>query len=146
MLTACQPAIPAVKPAWITFKNQEYGYEFRYPSAARVDVTLKDASQVEVQIGPGDPFQVTGTLEYTSADMLYYLDTPSIGERTIGENIWSEFALPDGYCDATGCSSPMYALRMESGNILFTVIFFSQKTTTELQEEILATFKISNKP
>ena len=115
-----------------------------------MDVTLKDASQVKVQIGPGDPFEVNVTLQYTSADVLYYLDTPASGERTIGENIWSEFLLPDGYCDATGCSSPMYALKMESkmesGNILFTVVFFSQKTITELQEEILATFKISNQP
>ena len=145
MLTGCQPA-DVVEPAWITFKNQEYGYEFRYPSEARVEVTLKDASQVKVHVGTGDPFQVTVTLEYSSADLLYYLDTPAIGEQSIGENIWSEFLLPDGYCDAAGCSSPIYALKMESGNILFTVIFYSQKGTTELQEEILATFKISNRP
>ena len=109
---------------------------------------LQDASQVKVQIEPGDPFEVMVTLQYTSADVLYYLATPSSGERTIGENIWSEFLLPDGYCDATGCSAPMYALKMESkmksGNILFTVIFHSQKTTTEMQEDILATFKISD--
>lgn len=145
MLTSCQPAV-IVEPAWITFKNQEYGYEFQYPREARVDVILKDASQAKVQIGPGDPFEVIVMLQYTFADVLYYLDTPASGERTIGENIWSEFLLPDGYCDATGCSSPIYALKMESGNILFTVVFFSQETTTELQEEILATFKISNKP
>jgi len=145
MLTSCQPTL-IVEPAWITFKNQEYGYEIRYPSAARVDVTLKDASQVKVQMEPGDPFEVVVTLQYTSADVLYYLDTPSSGERTIGGNIWSEFLLPDGYCDAVGCSTPIYALKMESGNILFTVIFHSQKTTTELQEEILATFKISEQP
>lgn len=145
MLTSCQPVV-IVEPAWITFKNQEYGYEFQYPREARVDVTLKDASQVKVQIGPGDPFEVNVTLEYTSADALYYLDTPVSGERTIGKNIWSEFLLPDGYCDAAGCSAPMYALKMESGNILFTVVFFSQQTITQLQEEILATFKISNRP
>jgi len=111
-----------------------------------VDVALQDASQVKVQIEPGDPFEVMVTLQYTSADVLYYLDRPSSGERTIGENIWSEFLLTDGYCDATGCSRPIYALKMEAGNILFTVIFHSQKTTTELQEEILATFKISDQP
>ena len=145
LLTSCQPAL-IVEPAWITFKNQEYGYEFRYPSEARVDVLLQDASQVKVQIEPANPFEVIVTLQYTPADMLYYLDTPSSGERTIGENVWYEFLLPDGYCDATSCSIPIYALKMEAGNILFTVIFHSQETTTELQEEILATFKISDKP
>ena len=106
---------------------------------------LQDASQVKVQIEPGDPFEVMVTLQYTPTDALYYLDTPSSGDRTIGENIWSEFLLPDGYCDATSCSTPIYALKMEADNILFTVIFHSQETTTELQEEILATFKISDK-
>ena len=86
------------------------------------------------------------TRQYTPADVLYYLDTAPSGERAIGENVWSEFLLPDGYCDATGCSTPIYALKMEADNILFTVIFQSQKTTTELQGEILATFKIADKP
>ena len=143
LLTSCQPAL-IVEPAWITFKNQEYGYEFRYPSEARVDVILQDASQVKVQIEPAKPFEVMVTLQYTPADVLYYLDAPSSGERSIGENVWSEFLLPDGYCDA--CSRPIYALKMEAGNILFTVIFHSQETITELQEKILATFKISDKP
>ena len=107
-----------------------------------MDVLLQDASQVKVQIEPANPFEVMVTLQYTPADMLYYLDTPSSGERTIGENVWSEFLLPDGYCDA--CSTPIYALKMDAGNILVTVIFHSQETTTELQEEILATFKISD--
>ena len=110
-----------------------------------MDVTLQDASQVKVQIEPGDPFEVTVTLQYTPTDVLYYLDNPSSSERTIGENIWSEFLVPDGYCDATGCSKPIYALKMEAGNILFTVVFHSQKTTTELQEDILATFKVSDR-
>ena len=145
LITSCQPAL-IVEPAWITFKNQEYGYEFRYPSNARVDVLLDDASQVKVQIEPANPFEVMVTLQYTSADVLYYLDTASNGERNIGENVWSEFLLPDGYCDATNCSRPIYALKMEADNILFTVVFHSQKTTTELQDEILATFKISDKP
>lgn len=142
----CQPPFPDVEPAWITYTNQEYGYEFKYPTEARVEVTLKDASQVKVHVGAGEPFQVIVRIDYSPADALYYLDTAAIGERKIGENTWSEYLLPDGYCDAVGCSEPIYSLQMEWGDILYTATFRSQETTTELQEEILATFKISSKP
>ncbi|MCI0549677.1 MAG: hypothetical protein L0287_01845 [Anaerolineae bacterium] len=146
LTTGCQPPFPEVEPAWITYTNQEYGYEFKYPGTVRVEITLEDASQVKVHAGVGDPFQVIVKIDYSPGDVLYYLDTAAIGERTIGENTWSEYVLPDGYCDATVCSPPLYALQMESRGILFTVTFYSQKSTTELQEKILGTFKISDKP
>lgn len=146
VLTGCQPAFPEVEPAWITFTNQEYGYEFKYPSEARVEVVLKDASQVKVHIETDHPFQMTVSIDHAPNDVFHYLDTAANDERQIGENVWFEFILPDGYCDAVGCSAPIYALQMEWDGVLYTAIFHSQESTTELQEEILATFKIAGKP
>ena len=146
LVTGCQPPLPEVEPAWITFTNQEYEYEFKYPGAVRVDVVLKDASEIKVHVEPSDPFQLRVVTDYSPADVFYFLDTESSGERKIGDNVWFEFVLPDGYCDAHLCSTPLYALQMEWGNALYIVTFFSQETTTGLQEEILATFKISGKP
>ena len=144
--TGCQPPFPEVEPAWITFTNQEYGYEFRYPGEARVEVVLEDASQVKVHIETDHPFQMTVSIHHAPNDVFYYLDTAANDERQIGENVWFEFILPDGYCDAVGCSAPIYALQMEWDGVLYTAIFHSQESTTELQEEILATFKIASKP
>ncbi len=144
--TGCQPPFPEVEPAWITFTNQEYGYEFKYPGEARVEVVLEDASQVKVHIETDHPFQMTVRVDYSAAEVFYYLDTEASGQRTIGENVWFEFILPDGYCDAIGCSEPIYALQMEWGEVLYTATFQSQETTTELQEEILSTFRIAGKP
>ena len=146
IMTACQPAFPEVGPAWITFTNQEYGYEFKYPSQARVEVTLKDASQVKVHIETDQPFEMIVSIDHSPTDVFYYHENQANDERQIGENVWFEFILPDGYCDAVGCSEPIYALQMEWGDVLYTATFHSQETTTELQEEILATFKISDKP
>lgn len=146
ILTGCQPPFPEVEPAWITFTNQEYGYEFKYPSEARVDVLLKDASQVKVHIETDHPFQMTVSIDHAPNDVFYYLDTAANDERQIGENVWFEFILPDAYCDAVSCSAPIYALQMEWDGVLYTAIFHSQESTTELQEEILATFKIASKP
>ncbi len=146
LMTGCQPPFPEVGPAWITFTNQAYGYEFKYPNEARVEVALKDASQVKVHIETDHPFEMTVSMDHSPTDVFYYLDTKANDERRIGENVWFEFILPDGYCDATGCTKPIYALQMEWGDVLYTATFRSQKTTTALQEQILATFKISGKP
>jgi hypothetical protein len=135
-----------VEPASKTFTNQECAYEFQYPSEVRVEIMDKNTSQLKVHAGTGEPFQVTCAREYSPGDALHYLDTQATGERKIGENLWSEYSLPDGYCDAVGCSAPLYALRMESAGVLYTVTFYSQETTTEGQEEILSTFHISSSP
>lgn len=137
---------PTAEPVWVTFTNEEYGYQFEYPAGVKVEITNKDAGQVRVDAGAGDPFQVTATREYSPGDALYYLDTQAVGERRIGKNLWSEYSLPDGYCDAVGCSPPLYALQMESAGVLYTVTFYSQETTTEQQEKILSTFRISGRP
>ena len=146
VVSGCQPPFPEVEPAWITFSNQEYGYEFKYPSEVRVEVVPEDASQVKVHIETDHPFEMTVRMDHSPNDVFYYLDTTANDERKIGENVWFEFILPDGYCDATGCSAPIYALQMEWGDVLYTATFRSQETTTELQEEILGTFKVSGKP
>ena len=109
-------------------------------------MTNKDASQVKVHAGTSDPFLVTAARDYSPAEAALYLDTASVGEREIGESLWSEFLLPDGYCDASRCSPPIYALRMGLGAVLYTVTFTSQDRTTELQESILSTFRVSGTP
>ena len=146
ILIGCQPPLPEVEPAWITFTNQEYGYEFRYPTQARVDVVLEDASRVTVHIETDPSFELTVRMNHSPKDVFHYLDTEATDERKIGENVWFEFILPDGYCDGLDCVAPIYALQMEWGDALYTATFRSQETTTELQEDILATFKVSGKP
>ena len=146
IIMGCQPPFPEVEFAWITYINREYGYEFKYPNEARVEVVLEDASQVEVHIETDRPFQMTVRMDHTPNDVFYYLDTEANDERQFGDNVWFEFILPDGYCDAIGCSAPIYALQMEWDGVLYTATFRSQERTSELQEEILATFKVSGKP
>jgi len=144
VLTGCGSA--TTEPAWETYANEAYGYEFDHPGEVRVEEATHDASQVKVHAGTGDPFLVTAAREYSPAEAALYLDTASVGEREIGGNLWSEFLLPDGYCDAARCSPPLYALRMGSGDVLYTVTFTSQDSTTELQERILSTFRVSGTP
>lgn len=146
LLAGCQASGSSTDVPWKTFASQECRYRFQYPGEVRVEVIDKHAVQIKVHTQTGEPFQFTCAREYSPGDTLYYLDTAPIGERQIGENAWSEFRLPDGYCDAAGCSPPLYALRMEVDEVLYTVTFYAQDTTTEGQEEILSTLHIGKQP
>lgn len=144
-LLGCQTATPIVsaEPMPGTFTNEEYDYQFDYPAGAVVEISDKGNSQIKVHAGIDDPFQIIATRDYFPLDVTYYLDTRAARERKIGSNRWFEFVLPNGYCDASMCALPIYVLKMEAGNILYTVTFYSQDTTTKLQEQILTTFTAS---
>lgn len=144
-LVSCQTATltPTEEPAAGSFTSEEYGYQFDYPAGAEVEISDESGSQIRVHAGIDDPFQITATRDYFPLDVTFYLDMRTTGERNIGHNRWYEFVLPDGYCDARICALPMYVLKMEAGDVLYTVTFFSQDTTTKLQEQILTTFATS---
>lgn len=146
LIAGCQAAASTADVTWKTFSNQECQYRFQYPEDVRVEVMDKHAVEIKIYTEAQEPYQLTCVRDYSPGDPLYYFDTEAIGEREIGEYLWSEFRLPDGYCDASGCSLPLYALRMEADDVLYTVTFYSQEMITESQEEILSTVRIASQP
>jgi hypothetical protein len=146
VLVACSSgqsiSLDLPESAWITYINEAYGYELHYPQDVRIEEMNKDASIVRIHTDVGDPFQIVATFQYSPGDVIYYLDSLSVGEHEIGGQIWSEYILPEGYCDGTGCSPPIYALQMEAAGVLYSVTFYSQSAMSTLQQQILSTFRI----
>jgi hypothetical protein len=59
-----------------------------------------------------------------------------------GPYVWLTYNLPDGYADATGVSQPIYALQMQAEDVLYSVVFYNQDSLTEVQGQILSTFRL----
>ncbi|NIM94555.1 MAG: hypothetical protein GTO18_12715 [Anaerolineales bacterium] len=127
---------------WNTFINDIHHYAFDYPNSAIVETVGKDTSSIQIQTGTEETLLLDALTEYLPGDVIYFLDTTSIHQRQIGSFIWFEYVLPDGYCDGPSCSPPIYGLQMEHGKILYRVTIYSQESTTEIQDMILATFRI----
>jgi hypothetical protein len=127
---------------WSTFINEIYHYAFDYPNSAVIEVMDKDTNTIRIQTGIGETFLLNARAEYQPGDVTYFLDTASIGQRQIGNFIWLEYVLPDGYCDGSECSPPIYGLQMEHSDTLYRITIYSLETTTEIQDAILATFRI----
>jgi hypothetical protein len=119
-----------------------YGYEIEYPNEVVIEFVNKDESVIRFYTGIDEFFQITSTREYSPANVTYYLDTPARGNRMVGENLWSEHVLPDGYCDAVGCTESIYALQMEEGDVLYNATFYAQNDLTELQLQIISSFRV----
>ncbi len=141
---ACSALPPESSPyeTWKTYANEDFGFSFAYPPEIPLEVQTDGPFQVVVHDDPRQPFYVRATRDYLPNDLLYFLDTPSTGAITIGDNQWKTYALPNGYGDAVGTTPPIYALQMEVDSVLYAVVFFEQDSLNELQLRILSTFTL----
>lgn len=124
-----------------SYLNEDYAFAFDYRTDVTIEVSEKPF-EVRVSAGAANPFSISATRDYLAGDVTYFLDTAPSGQRVLGEYTWQAYELPEGYCDGSGCSSPIYALQMEAGQVLYKVVFHDQATTLPLQEQILSTFRV----
>jgi transglutaminase-like putative cysteine protease len=130
-----------VAPTWATYSDDNYGFAFNYPSDLTIE-TQAAPFQVLIFTEPEAPFYFRATRDYLPNEIVYFLDTAATGQRKIGEYTWTTYYLPNGYGDAVGFTPPLYALRTEVGNVLYSALFFNQDSTSELQDQILSTFRV----
>ena len=123
------------------YRNENFKFVFVYPTDVTIQV-YEAPFEVRVSTGPADTFSISATLDYLPGDVLYFLDTEPSEQRVLGYNTWQTYELPNGYCDGPECSSSIYALQMEVGQVLYKVVFYNQMSMTPIQEQILSTLQI----
>jgi hypothetical protein len=125
-----------------TYTNENYNFAIDYPSEVEVSVQSEGPFQLLVYTDPENPFYIRATRDFLPGDAAYFLDTSPIAETTYGTYVWQTYHLPNGYGDAISFSPPMYALQMQAGDVLYTIVFFNQDSLTEWQAHILSTFRV----
>lgn len=138
---------------WKTYTNTDFRFNFKYPSDFSVENTANnsgDLFQVVVkETGSSQTsFGIIVTKKYLPGDIKYYLDSLPVGQQEIAGESWNKYCLPDGYGDGPGPEEgsrpPILAFRIEKGEMLYTLDFTRQKELTEIQKQILSTFKFSS--
>ena len=123
--------------------NAEYGFAIDYPTKMILEA---QPQQIVLSTDTDSPWDSRWYLraerDYTPADALYILDTPSNGQITTGQTTWTTYYLPEGYCDGPSCSPPIFALRAEFDQTLYTAFFYNQSSLTELQTQVFSTFRV----
>ncbi len=133
---------------WDTYSNREFKFSLKYPESYSVEILSPVGTEyVELLVSKDkqNSFTVRANKSYQPADVIYYLDTTSSGEKIIGENTWHIYLLSNGYRDGGDeKSSPIFALQLEKNNILYSAVFYNQEAMEETQEKILSTFELFN--
>ena len=128
---------------WKTYTSTEYGFGFKYPSNYTIDENVRTSLiQVIVNKSEKDSFNIGVSSDYKPANVKFFLDTEATGERKINDTVWQEYSLPQGYGDGgESLSSPVFGLQTEKDKLLYTITFYGETKTSEIQNQILSTFK-----
>jgi len=129
---------------WETYTNTNYDFSFKYSPTMVLEEIFPEDDRMYISINKNrlDSFTIEASRDYLPGDVESFLDTSSNGERTINSEIWKTYLLPEGYGDGPESSNePIYALRLEKNNILYSIIFYNKEKTTDQQDLILSTFK-----
>ncbi len=131
---------------WKSYSNSSYGISFKYPEELIINENkLSSEIQVTLKRGSINLFTISADNEYPSNQPKYFLGSESSGNRKIGDIVWQEFYLSEGYQDAGNQNSnPIYALQIEKNKTLYSVSGFTSKELNSESLQILSTIEFAN--
>lgn len=145
------PAPPAPSPVsqdetagWKTYRNQEYGFEVKYPSDFQILVPEHgevDFVQLYVRRDNEDEFSIVARKADSSASDKYYAGTASesIGQIRISGIVWQKIIIPG----ESSKNSPYLLLQTKHNNYLYQVQLYGGQQVTGIYQQILSTFKFT---
>ncbi len=132
---------------WKTYINDTFKISFKYPISASFpsasslkEQNNKESSQYQIFIQtPGLNF-VLDIQILTPQLSKYYLGSKYQETQTINSINW-DILVNQGYCDAGSCDQPFLVYQAIKDNYRYAFIFNNTTIKTELQNQILSTFK-----
>ena len=132
--------VPSDVEGWQTYRNEVYGFEFRYPSTLRIKADgggyfrlgkTKEVNETFLEIIYGE---AVSNFDNTQAKYVGTILLDSIPAR--------KYSAPEGLCDGPDfCSPPAVQINVTHETKEYALIFYGSADLTEEQQQILSTFR-----
>ncbi|MDP3900546.1 MAG: hypothetical protein Q8Q23_05725 [bacterium] len=134
---------------WLTYRNEEYGFEVKYPSNMRIDNYNHDIRPSIIFMNKDKKnnwyFEIDIYKNF-KRDLSSYalLDFEATGYTKLAGQKANIYEVPTGYCDGHGCGYPFIAYATKKDEDIISLIFFSDVDLNEQENYILSTFHFLN--
>ena len=130
---------------WKTYRNEEYGFEIKYPSEFTYTTNSYSRGFQVLFTGSSAFFTVNVRNDELGLGVdlknYFYLDFSPKEQTTLADQTAYIYEAPDGYCDGPGCSEPFLAIATRKNTTIYIVEFKGDIQINNIEKEILSTFK-----
>lgn len=146
--TATPIALSSADPtaSWQTYTNRDLGFVIKYPSTVKVANEKNDQNNRFTEfIGEDLSFNVMLRSAY-GIDMkkYFFMDAPIARTTSIAGTEANVYEMSSGYCDGGTCGKPFITTVTVSGPDLYHISFFGDASLSDVEKQILSTFKFTN--
>ena len=129
---------PAVPADWKTYRNEQYGFEFRYPSEYSDSKNFGGEGVINISIGSKNDTIINLIREPLNGDLCteFLCDEPAKKQLSMNGINWDYLGMQH-YCDAGGCSLDSSVYRTIHGDGRYYMRFYEEK----YEADILVGFK-----
>ena len=138
--------IQAKTANWKTYRNEEYGFEVKYPknwNLSSWNITNPSNPGYKVLIKNEDNNKESLTISITANfPSLPDFDTNApLSQKLIGGLKTQEQIFPNGWCDVLGCTDPFIGLWIKNKGYIYTFEFNNTVAITGIYNQIISTFR-----
>lgn len=131
---------------WETYTNTKLGFEIKHPTSVKISKEFNDQYNRATEFtGKDTKFSIMLRSGYgIDIKNYFFMDAPISGTTSLAGNPANIYKMPNGYCDGPSCSDPYIAVVTVNGPDLYHLSFFGDDKLSDIEKQILSTFKFIN--